>query len=276
MFKADLFQDKTIIVTGGGSGLGREMAAKFAELGANLVLIGRKQDRLENTSKEIGLPNRILTLPLDIRETEAVTEGVKKAMERFNKIDGLINNAAGNFLCPTEELTVNGFNAVVDTVLKGTFHCTHAVGREMMKTGGGVILNIIANYAETGASYVVPSAVAKAGVLNMTRSLAVEWAQYNIRLNAIAPGPIPTEGAWKALMPDPKIEKMTLNGIPLKRFGKPEELANLACYLMSDEASYITGACHTIDGGQSLSDNPFNRLALQSPDLLKKYLKKRS
>ena len=200
--------------------------------------------------------------------------GIGTAIERFGKIDGLINNAAGNFLCPTEHLTANGFNAIVTTVLHGTFYCTSAVGKHMIQMGGGVILNILANYAETGASFVIPSAAAKAGVLNLTRSLAVEWGKFNIRLNAIAPGPTPTEGAWRALIPDSTIEKMTLSGIPLKRFGQSKEIALLACYLMSDAAAYMTGNCITLDGGQSLADNPFNRLAVQHPELLKTYLKK--
>jgi NAD(P)-dependent dehydrogenase (short-subunit alcohol dehydrogenase family) len=251
------------------------MAEELLGLGANLVLIGRTSKRLEKTAHELGSEENILTLPLDVRDAEGVKKGMGKAMERFGKIDGLINNAAGNFLCPTENLSINGFNAIVNTVLNGTFYCTLSVGKHMIQTGGGVILNILANYAETGASYVIPSAVAKAGVLNLTRSLAVEWGKFNIRLNAIAPGPTPTEGAWKALMPDPTIEEMTLSGIPLKRFGQPKEMALLACYLLSDAAAYITGNCVLIDGGQSLSDNPFNRLAVQHPDLLKAFLKEK-
>jgi len=274
MFKPDLFKNKTIIITGGGSGLGKAMAGEFLGLGANLVLIGRTPERLEKTASEMGSKEKVLSLPLDVRNADAVNHGIGTATERFGKIDGLINNAAGNFLCPTEHLTENGFNAIVNTVLNGTFYCTSAVGKHMIQTGGGVILNILANYAETGASFVIPSAAAKAGVLNLTRSLAVEWGKFNIRLNAIAPGPTPTEGAWKALMPDSTIEQMTLSGIPLKRFGQSKDMALLACYLMSDAAAYMTGNCITLDGGQSLADNPFNRLAVQHPELLKRYFKK--
>ncbi len=273
MFKAGLLDGKTIVVTGGGSGLGKAMATAFAELGARLVLIGRKPERLEAAAAEMGTSERILTIPLDVRDAAAVDAGVARGIERFGRIDGLVNNAAGNFLCPTEQLSPNGFNAIVGTVLYGTFNCTLAVGKQMIAAGGGVILNIITNYAETGASFAIPSAVAKAGVLNLTRSLAVEWAKYKIRINAIAPGPIPTEGAWNALMPDPDLQQAVLNGIPTKRFGKPSELADLACYLMSDASAYMTGACITLDGGQSLADNPFNRLALQPPEMLKRYLK---
>ena len=273
MFKAGLLDGKTIVVTGGGSGLGKAMATAFAELGARLVLIGRKPERLEAAAAEMGTSERILTIPLDVRDAAAVDAGVARGIERFGRIDGLVNNAAGNFLCPTEQLSPNGFNAIVGTVLYGTFNCTLAVGKQMIAAGGGVILNIITNYAETGASFAIPSAVAKAGVLNLTRSLAVEWAKYKIRINAIAPGPIPTEGAWNALMPDPDLQQAVLNGIPTKRFGKPSELADLACYPMSDASAYMTGACITLDGGQSLADNPFNRLALQPPEMLKRYLK---
>jgi NAD(P)-dependent dehydrogenase (short-subunit alcohol dehydrogenase family) len=222
----------------------------------------------------MGTPEQILTIPLDVRDAAAVDAGIARGIERFGRIDGLVNNAAGNFLCPTEQLSPNAFNAVVGTVLYGTFNCTLAAGKQMIAAGGGVILNIITNYAETGASFVVPSAVAKAGVLSLTRSLAVEWAKYKIRVNAVAPGPIPTEGAWNALMPDAELQQAVLNGIPAKRFGEPSELATLACYLMSDASAYMTGACITLDGGQSLADNPFNRLALQPPEVLKRYLKK--
>ena len=250
------------------------MAAHFFQLGARLVLIGRNAGRLEKASEEIGSKERILTLSLDIRDANSVEDGIGKAIHRFGKIDGLVNNAAGNFLSPTENLSPNGFQAVINTVLNGTFHCTLSVGKRMIAQGGGAILNIVTGYAEKGASFVTPSAAAKAGVLNLTYSLAVEWAKYHIRLNAISPGPIPTKGAWKALMPTPEVEQAVLNGIPQKRFGKPIDLSNLACFLMSDMSSYITGACIPLDGGQSLSDNPFNTMALQAPETLKQYFRK--
>jgi NAD(P)-dependent dehydrogenase (short-subunit alcohol dehydrogenase family) len=181
-----------------------------------------------------------------------------------------VNNAAGNFLCPTEDLTPNGFAAVVGIVLNGTFHATLAAGRRMIAAGkGGSILNIIATYAWTGSGMVVASASAKAGVLAMTRSLGVEWAKYKIRVNAIAPGPFPTEGAWKALVPTPEMNEAGKERVPLKRYGEHEELANLAAFLVSDYAGFITGDCVTIDGGAWLSGAGFNALAMMEPDAVK-------
>ena len=264
MFEIDLLEGKTIIITGGGTGLGKSMAVRFAELGANLVLTSRRQDVLDETSAEINEATgaKILTVAADIRSPEQVTDMVTQSVSRFKKIDGLLNNAAGNFISPTEKLSENAFKTIVDIVLLGSFNCTLNAGREMIKSGGGNILNIVTTYAWTGSGYVVPSASAKAGVLAMTRSLAVEWAKYNIRSNAIAPGPFPTKGAWSRLVPPGlNIEKKMKERVPMKRFGKHEELANLAAYLMADGSAYINGDVITIDGGEWLKGaGQFNAL----------------
>ena len=264
MFEIDLLKGKTIIITGGGTGLGKSMAVRFAELGANLVLTSRRQDVLDETSAEIKQATgaKILTVAADIRSPEQVTDMVAQSVSRFKKIDGLLNNAAGNFISPTEKLSENAFKTIVDIVLLGSFNCTLNAGREMIKSGGGNILSIVTTYAWTGSGYVVPSASAKAGVLAMTRSLAVEWAKYNIRSNAIAPGPFPTKGAWSRLVPPGlNIEKKMKERVPMNRFGKHEELANLAAYLMADGSAYINGDVITIDGGEWLKGaGQFNAL----------------
>ena len=264
MFEIDLLKGKTIIITGGGTGLGKSMAVRFAELGANLVLTSRRQDVLDETSSEIKQATgaKILTVAADIRSPEQVANMVAQSVSKFKKIDGLLNNAAGNFISPTEKLSENAFKTIVDIVLLGSFNCTLNAGREMIKSGGGNILSIVTTYAWTGSGYVVPSASAKAGVLAMTRSLAVEWAKYNIRSNAIAPGPFPTKGAWSRLVPPGlNIEKKMKERVPMKRFGKHEELANLAAYLMADGSAYINGDVITIDGGEWLKGaGQFNAL----------------
>ena len=264
MFEIDLLKGKTIIITGGGTGLGKSMAVRFAELGANLVLTSRRQDVLDETSAEIKQATgaKILTVAADIRSPEQVANMVAQSVSKFKKIDGLLNNAAGNFISPTEKLSENAFKTIVDIVLLGSFNCTLNAGREMIKSGGGNILSIVTTYAWTGSGYVVPSASAKAGVLAMMRSLAVEWAKYNIRSNAIAPGPFPTKGAWSRLVPPGlNIEKKMKERVPMKRFGKHEELANLAAYLMADGSAYINGDVITIDGGEWLKGaGQFNAL----------------
>ncbi len=263
MFKENLLKEKTIIVTGGGTGLGKSMAARFGELGANLVIASRREQVIQDAADELRKTGAdVLGIPCDVRDPANVKEMVDAAKKQFGKIDVLLNNAAGNFISPTENLSPNGFKAVVDIVLNGTFNCTHAVGKEMIADGGGSILNIVTTYAWTGSGYVVPSAAAKAGVLAITRSLAVEWAKYGIRSNAIAPGPFPTKGAWSRLAPPGLgIEKKMKNRIPLKRFGEHIELANLASYLLSDEAGYINGEVVTIDGGEWLKGaGQFNEL----------------
>jgi len=264
MFKNDLLKNKTIIITGGGTGLGKSMATRFGELGANLVLTSRRQQVLDEAALDINDKTgaEILTVSTDIRHSDQVTEMVKKAIDKFGKIDCLLNNAAGNFISPTENLSENAFRTIIDIVLVGTFNCTQAAGKAMRDSEGGVILNIVTTYAFTGSGYVVPSACAKSGVLAMTRSLAVEWAKYGIRTNAIAPGPFPTKGAWKRLVPPGlNIEKKMMERVPLKRFGEHDELANLASYLMADESAYMNGEVITMDGGEWLKGaGQFNAL----------------
>jgi len=254
MFEKELLNEKAIIVTGGGTGLGKSMATRFAELGANLVITSRRQAVIDKTAEELReLGGKVLAIACDVREPEQVNNMVDQTVNEFGKIDILLNNAAGNFISPTEDLSPNAFKTVVDIVLNGTFNCTQAVGKVMRKKEGGVILNIVTTYAWTGSGYVVPSACAKAGVLAMTRSLAVEWAKYGIRTVAIAPGPFPTEGAWSRLAPPGLgIKKKMKNRVPLKRVGEHIELANLATYLISDQAGYINGEVVTIDGGEWL------------------------
>lgn len=255
MLPKDTFKDRTIVITGGGTGLGRSMATMLLKLGANVAICGRRREVVEETAAELARESGGATLArqCDVREpaqVEAMFEGVVK---RFGTIHGLVNNAAGNFICPTERLSPNGINSVVDIVLKGTYNCTLAVGRKWIAEGtGGAVLNISTTYAWTGSGYVVPSAVAKAGALVLVRSLASEWGKYNIRLNAIAPGSFPTEGAWSRLRPPQLGESDVAARVPLGRVGEHEELANLAAYLLSDYASYITGTCVTIDGGSWL------------------------
>ena len=277
MFKNDLLKDKTIIVTGGGTGLGKAMASRFGELGANLELTSRRQEVLDEAAKEINDTTgaEIQTVSADIRQGDQVKDVVDKTTARFTKIDGLVNNAAGNFISPTENLSENAFRTIVDIVLVGTFNFTQAAGEKMKESDGGTILNIVTTYAWTGSGYVVPSACAKAGVLAMTRSLAVEWAKHGIRPNAIAPGPFPTEGAWKRLVPPGmNIEKKMINRVPLKRFGEHHELANLASYLMADESAYINGEVVTMDGGEWLKGaGQFNELE-KLPNLAWKTMEK--
>lgn len=252
------FKEKTIIVTGGGTGLGRSMGKYLLELGANLVITSRKKDVIDKAasalSEETG--GQVLAVPCDIRKYEEVEHLLNAAENKFGAIHGILNNAAGNFISPTERLSHRAFDIVVDIVLKGTYYMTLAAGKNWIaKKQTGAFLNIVTTYAWTGSGYVVPSACGKAGVLALTRSLAVEWAKYNIRSNAIAPGPFPTEGAWSRLMPGDLVKMFDpAKRIPLKRVGEHQELANLAAYLLSDYAAYITGEVVTIDGGEWLKN----------------------
>ena len=276
MFEERLLDPKVVIVTGGGTGLGKSMARRFAELGARVVLAGRRLEPLQETAQEIAARGQeaLAVGGCDVRDMAQVEAMVQAAVERFGRVDALINNAAGNFLCPTEELTPNGFASVVGIVLQGSFHCTLAAGRQMIaQGGGGVILSITTTYAELGSAYVVPSACAKAGVLAMTRSLAVEWAKYKIRVNAIAPGPFPTEGAWSRLVPPGFEGVMTPDKIPARRFGEHHELADLASFLLADGSAYITGQQLVIDGGESLMGGEFNGLTLMDPQAVSQVLK---
>ena len=265
MLRDGALKGKTILVTGGGTGLGRAMSEYFSMLGANLVITSRKLEVLEQTAKEMSevTGNPVLPLACDVREYDQVENTIKLAKERFGSIDVLLNNAAGNFISPTERLSHRAFDTVVDIVLRGSYNFTLALGKDWIDAKQpGVVMNIVTTYAWTGSGYVVPSACAKAGVLAMTRSLAVEWAKYGIRLNAIAPGPFPTEGAWSRLLPgDLKKKYDPAKGVPVGRVGEHQELANLAAYLVSDYSAYVNGEVITIDGGEWLKGaGEFNML----------------
>jgi len=256
MLKSGSLKDKTIIITGGGTGLGKSMGKYMLELGANLVITSRKKDVLEKAASELHAQTggNVLPLVCDIRKYEEIIAVIEATEKQFGAIHGVLNNAAGNFISPTERLSHRAFDIVVDIVLKGTYYMTLAIGKHWIsKKQPGTFLNIVTTYAWTGSGYVVPSACSKAGVLALTRSLAVEWAKYNIRSNAIAPGPFPTEGAWSRLLPGELVQKFDpAKRIPLKRVGEHQELANLAAYLMSDYSAYINGEVITIDGGEWL------------------------
>ena len=254
--REDALLGKTIVVTGGGTGLGKAMATYFSELGANVVITSRKLDVLSQAANEIEskTKNPVLAISCDVRNIEDVERLYRESVDRFGAVDVLVNNAAGNFISPTERLSANAFSTIIDIVLKGTANCTLTFGKKWIegkKTAN--ILNIITTYAFTGSGYVVPSAVAKGGVLTMTRSLAAEWGKYGIRSNAIAPGPFPTKGAWDRLLPGELAAKFDFkNRVPLKRVGDHQELANLAAFIVSDFAGYINGEVITIDGGEWL------------------------
>lgn len=254
--REDALLGKTIVVTGGGTGLGRAMATYFSELGANVVITSRKLDVLSQTANEIEskTKNSVLAVSCDVRNIEDVERLYKETVDNFGAVDVLVNNAAGNFISPTERLSANAFSTIIDIVLKGTANCTLTFGKKWIESKQTAnILNIITTYAFTGSGYVVPSAVAKGGVLTMTRSLAAEWGKYGIRSNAIAPGPFPTKGAWDRLLPGELAAKFDFkNRVPLKRVGEHQELANLAAFLISDFAGYINGEIITIDGGEWL------------------------
>lgn len=258
MLRDDALKGKTIIITGGGTGLGKAMTKYFLQLGANCVITSRKLDVLQKTAAELEAETggKCLALQCDVRLYHEVERMVNDAIATFGKVDVLLNNAAGNFISPTERLSAGAFKAIIGIVLEGSVNCTLALGKHWIanKETNKVVLNIVTTYAWTGSPYVVPSATAKAGVLAMTRSLAVEWAKYGIRMNAIAPGPFPTKGAWDRLVPGDLQEKFDLkNRVPLKRVGEHQELANLAAYLVSDFSGYVNGDVITIDGGEWLN-----------------------
>ncbi|MDX1637475.1 MAG: SDR family oxidoreductase [Balneolaceae bacterium] len=276
MFTPDTLENQTILITGGGSGLGLSMAKTFAAIGANIAICGRTEDKLRGAIEEIGKQGNVQVeyYVADVRNYDRVRKMIHQIVDDFGMMTGLVNNAAGNFLAASEDLTPGGFKAVVDIVLHGSFNCTHVFGNYLIDNDReGSVLNIVTTYAEqSGSAFVLPSACGKAGVLAMTRSLAYEWATYGIRLNAIAPGPFPTEGAWTQLVPDEQMEKKFLSKIPAKRYGRHDELANLAAFLMSDMAEYMTGECVTIDGGESLAAGQFNFIDQLAPrDELKRF-----
>lgn len=256
MLREDALKGKTIVITGGGTGLGKAMGIYFLKLGANLVITSRKQEVLQKTADEMEEKTcgNVLAVACDVRDAEQVDHVLAKTLERFGSVDVLLNNAAGNFISPTERLSANAFSSIIDIVLKGTVNCTLAFGKHWIKEKqSATVLNIVTTYAFTGSAYVVPSACAKGGVLALTRSLAVEWGKYGIRTNAIAPGPFPTKGAWERLLPGDLAKKFDFkNRVPLKRVGEHQELANLAAFLVSDFSGYINGEVITIDGGEWL------------------------
>jgi NAD(P)-dependent dehydrogenase (short-subunit alcohol dehydrogenase family) len=264
MLRDGALENKTIIVTGGGTGLGKSMATYFLKLGANVVICSRRLEVLETTAKELEeqTGGKVLAIACDVRKTDEIENVITRTIEKFGQVDGLVNNSAGNFISPTERLSYKAVDTVVDIVLRGTYYFTLALGKYWIENKiKGTVLNISTTYAWTGSGWVVPSAMAKAGVLAMTKSLAFEWADHGIRLNAIAPGPFPTKGAWDRLFPEDLAKKFSFeNRIPLQRVGDHQELANLAAYLISDFSAYITGEVITLDGGEVLSAGQFNFL----------------
>ena len=254
MFQSNLLQNKRILITGGGTGLGKAAAQRFLELGAEVYICGRREEVLASTAQELGsrTGGKIHFRRCDVRDAAAVEEMIA-TIWASGPLDVLMNNAAGNFLARTEELSLGAFQSVLGIVLMGTLHTTLACGRRWLQSGHrAVVLNITTTYTETGSAYVVPSAISKAGVQALTRSLAVEWGNRGIRMNAIAPGPIPTEGAFSRLLPRPELEQLAKQKNPLGRFGTVEEFANLAAFLVSDGSGYINGEVVTMDGGEWL------------------------
>lgn len=256
MFRADLFKGKRILVTGGGTGLGKAMAGRLMELGAELHICGRREGVLKDTAAELAgrTGGRIFTWPCDIRVAAAVDEMIGRIWQDHGPLDSLVNNAAGNFIAKTEDLSPRGFDAIANIVLHGSFYVTQATGKRWIAAGrGGSVVSIVTTWVWTGSAFVIPSAMSKAGIAAMTQSLAVEWGPKGVRLNAIAPGPFPTEGMTKRLAPTEELERRMIGAIPMRRVGNLEELANLAAFLLADDVGYITGEVIAIDGGQWLN-----------------------
>jgi NAD(P)-dependent dehydrogenase (short-subunit alcohol dehydrogenase family) len=259
MFSPDLLKDQVALVTGGGTGIGLAIARRLGELGAQVAIGSRNSANLERGSAELrhaGLDP--LAVQVDVRIPDQVDEMAARVVKHFGRIDVLINNAAGNFICPAEDLSPNGWNAVVGIVLNGAFYCSRSVGRHMIaRGGGGSIVSILANYVWTGSAGTVHSAAAKAGVMSMTQTLAVEWARHRIRVNAVAPGPVESPGAAKQLWStNDAVERIT-KMVPLNRWAKPEEIADAVVFLVSSHAGFITGETLTVDGGAWLGRGPF-------------------
>lgn len=255
MFEPTLLDGKVILITGGGTGLGRAMGERFLELGAKVAITSRREDVLQQAAEEMSQQGKyeVFATSCDIRNPDEIAAMLDSVIGHFGQIDILVNNAAGNFISPTERLSYRAFDAVLNIVLHGTVYTSLDLGKRWIEASHpGTMLNIVTTYASTGSGYVVPSAVAKAGIVSLTRSLAVEWAKYGIRQVAIAPGPFPTEGAWSRLLPTRELAEGMIKRIPLRRVGEKDELANLAAYLVSDYAAYITGEVVTIDGGEWL------------------------
>jgi NAD(P)-dependent dehydrogenase (short-subunit alcohol dehydrogenase family) len=252
--RAEDLTGRVFLVTGGGSGIGASTAVRLASLGAAVTVAGRRKEKLDEVVQEIERQGgRAHAQPTDVRDPEQVDAAVRASVERFGHVDGLVNNAAGNFVCPAEKLSPGGWRAVIDIVLNGTWNCTSAVARHLIETGRpGAVLSVVATYAWTGHPGTVHSAAAKAGVVTMTRTLAVEWAHHGIRLNCIAPGPTLTEGAGAALWATDDERERVLSSVPMRRFAEPAEVADLAGFLLSDRAGYVTGEVLTADGGQAL------------------------
>ena len=254
MFKKDLLKNKRILVTGGGTGLGKEMASHYAEHGAELYICGRRLNVLEETASELKekFNAKVHFETLDIRASKDVDDYIERIFEE-GPLDGLVNNAAGNFISPTKDLSHKGFDAIANIVFHGTFYITHSVGRRWIELGHkGSIISILTTWVWTGSPYVVPSAMSKSGLNAMTQSLATEWGKYNIKVNAIAPGPFPTKGAWDRLNPGGGDEG-SMGSVPLGRVGEMVELQNLATFLMADGCDYLTGQTIGIDGAQYLT-----------------------
>ncbi|MFB6257658.1 MAG: SDR family oxidoreductase [Flavobacteriales bacterium] len=282
MLKDNALQGKIIVVTGGGTGLGKAMSEAFARLGARVVITSRKEEVIQASAEElrVNTGGEVLPIVCDIRDYEAVEAMLQQTVDEWGSPHVLLNNAAGNFISPTERLSPNAFKAVIDTVLMGSIHCSLAFGKHWIanEEKDRQVLNMATTYAWTGSAYVTPSACGKGGVLAMTRSLAVEWAPYGIRLNAIAPGPFPTQGAWERLLPGEWAKEFDMKDeVPLGRVGEHEELMNLASYLVSDYAAFINGEVVTIDGGEWLKDagqfNMFQKRSQGDWDQLEAFVK---